>query len=293
MFTAALGQFDELLDATAVAGPASRPLPLYYALNQAGRAIIAAYQAPGRPWKPSLHGLTAQMPDDGHLQGVKISAQSRAADDGIVQLLAEAMDTARLQHPTTLAQVWAAIPGFPVPGLGAGCMRPLPLTIEWGESSGLREIVLQLDHPMAPPTPTKAPVKKIIRDYFPRAAPGLVVHDVDRTPNHFHSVRADMEWRNDDGSATHPRLRAHQYLGSWWLLPKLNAQKDVLSAFMLWWALLLALSTIARYHPAEWTAALDPDDAWTTVPIEEVLQRALELVPHLVLEALRRENRTS
>jgi len=42
-YTAALEQFDELFVAAETIGPASRPLPLFYALSQAGRAIAAAY----------------------------------------------------------------------------------------------------------------------------------------------------------------------------------------------------------------------------------------------------------
>ena len=289
VFTAALGQFDELLDAANVAGAASRPLPLYYALNQAGRAIIAAHQSPGRPWQPSLHGLTAQMPDDGSLQSVEIRPQARAADTGILHLLAEAMNTPRLTHATTLAQVWAAIPNFPQPGLGAGCVRPVPLSITGWESQNGPKVIAQFDHRWGIPTLDKPPVARLIRDYFPRAAPGLKVDHVEWTPHHFQSARAEIQWRNKDGSTSHPKQRAHQYFEGWWLLPGLNRHKEVLSPFMLWWTLLLALSTIARYHPAEWAAGLDPDEAWTTVPIEEVLRSALEVMPRLVLHALRRQ----
>lgn len=39
VYGAALAQFDELIAASAAVGPASRPLPLFYDLSQAGRAI--------------------------------------------------------------------------------------------------------------------------------------------------------------------------------------------------------------------------------------------------------------
>ncbi len=41
IFRAALQQFEDLMRAAVAAGPAARPLPLFYALSQAGRAIIA------------------------------------------------------------------------------------------------------------------------------------------------------------------------------------------------------------------------------------------------------------
>jgi len=64
LYGAALQQFDELIEASRNAGHASRPLPLFYALSQAGRAVVAAHGSSGRV---SSHGLAedrgAQGPD--------------------------------------------------------------------------------------------------------------------------------------------------------------------------------------------------------------------------------------
>ena len=54
LFGAALQQFDELLTAAEVTGYASRPLPLFYALSQAGRAVAAAFAE--RP-RITAHGM--------------------------------------------------------------------------------------------------------------------------------------------------------------------------------------------------------------------------------------------
>ena len=53
-YGAALQQFDELLLAAATVSPVSRPLPLYYAVHQAGKAIAAAW-TPG-DWSAIGHG---------------------------------------------------------------------------------------------------------------------------------------------------------------------------------------------------------------------------------------------
>lgn len=128
VFSAAIGQFDELLDAAGAVGPASRPLPLYYALNQAGRAIAAALLPPGRAWRPNLHGLSIRGPEDGKLQDATITPQKTSDDrPGSFDLLAEVVHGTRLTAPTKLANVWAAIPGLDKPGLGAGCPRALPV----------------------------------------------------------------------------------------------------------------------------------------------------------------------
>src|SRR5271155_3741251 len=52
----ALEQFEELIKAAAAASPGVRPLPLFYALSQAGRAIAAANLSGG--WKLYGHGLS-------------------------------------------------------------------------------------------------------------------------------------------------------------------------------------------------------------------------------------------
>jgi hypothetical protein len=61
---------------------------------------------------------------------------------------------------------------------------------------------------------------------------------------------------------------------------------DTLPPILLWWCLLQALSSLARYHPAEWTAALNPDRSRWAVSIEKALRIGLDVVPRLVLMTL-------
>ncbi len=58
------------------------------------------------------------------------------------------------------------------------------------------------------------------------------------------------------------------------------------SILMTWWALLFALSQLARYEPATWTAAIDPDKSALTVPIEEGLRTAKRSLPRLVYHGI-------
>jgi len=71
-----------------------------------------------------------------------------------------------------------------------------------------------------------------------------------------------------------------------WLIPAINEQREVLSPTLLWWILLLALSSIARYHSEQWLAALNPDQSPLATSIERTLTLALSVVPRLVLLAL-------
>src|SRR5688500_13313369 len=63
VFQSALAQAEELWDAAAVAGPASRPLPLFYCVSQAGRAVCAAWTEADE-WRPKTHGLKRRESDE-------------------------------------------------------------------------------------------------------------------------------------------------------------------------------------------------------------------------------------
>lgn len=57
-YAAALQQFEELIGAALVAGPASAPLPLFNALSQTGHAITAAFLT--ERWGPWVMASSAQ-----------------------------------------------------------------------------------------------------------------------------------------------------------------------------------------------------------------------------------------
>jgi hypothetical protein len=56
------------------------------------------------------------------------------------------------------------------------------------------------------------------------------------------------------------------------------------SPVALWWALLLALSSLVRYEPAVWTEAIDPDRSRLAVPLEQVCDFAVTLIPSTLVE---------
>lgn len=71
------------------------------------------------------------------------------------------------------------------------------------------------------------------------------------------------------------------------MLPRVTDSGDELHPLATWWALLLTLSSLAKYHPDAWRKALDRDASRPAVAIEEGLELARELLPWMVLKALR------
>jgi len=68
-------------------------------------------------------------------------------------------------------------------------------------------------------------------------------------------------------------------------VPRIDG-RDFLSPLMLWWLLLFGLSSVARYDPELWVAALDVNTSEQAVPIEAALDEALDALPELILAAL-------
>jgi hypothetical protein len=78
----------------------------------------------------------------------------------------------------------------------------------------------------------------------------------------------------------------YRRLGTRLLLPRAGG-KHAISPLMLWWLLLFGLSSLARYDPELWIAALDVNNSPLAVPIEAALDAALDAVPDLILDELR------
>lgn len=55
---------------------------------------------------------------------------------------------------------------------------------------------------------------------------------------------------------------------------------------MLWWALLLGLSSLARYEPAAWIDAINLDKSELAVSLERVLETAQVCIPERILDSL-------
>jgi hypothetical protein len=131
-----------------------------------------------------------------------------------------------------------------------------------------------------------------LKDY-PRATDGLCVKPpVPREPDPYRpqdGPSVELYWQADGGSVR-PLDTVTARLGGEnsgaYLMPGLGANRDRLASFAATWAVLLALSSAARYHPDRWVAALDRDKSVLAIPIEEALGRTRELLPWLMLHAL-------
>ncbi len=67
---------------------------------------------------------------------------------------------------------------------------------------------------------------------------------------------------------------------------KFGGDDRQLHPLLAWWAVLFALSMLARYQPGQWTAQIDVNRSKDAVAIEYLLDSALNVVPELILAAI-------
>ncbi|GAA3948309.1 YaaC family protein [Actinoplanes auranticolor] len=351
LFQAALGQAEELATAAAAVGYAASPLPLFYSLSQASRAIVAARHQ-GVKYTVKGHGLhfdvAHRLPErestdlDRTLYGkVSPPAPPRPAktcphcDEVITpvgrptrqafQVVAEATESAQLAGPAELGALWAANPDLthvPIPE-GFGRWPTVLDAPMGGNTSGQHPPIPTLGEPMEKthgmvwahlnlPLMTGGELAQVLERYptlrgacgltedYVRAGAGDVVA-LTSGENEPDRIAVVTDAPEDIPESTLWNLRALMFsvvevdttLPVW---PRPNFRGYASPAvggglspspLMLWWALLLGLSSLARYHPAAWAQAINVDSSRLAVPLQQVLDVAADRVPVRVLAALR------
>lgn len=282
VYRAALNQFEELVRAAQEIGPSSRPLPLFYAVAQAGRAIVAARGGPDHYG----HGLRLGDPQADPLETQVIPATQKRL--GHFQAVVQAIGSPALLRPAAIGALIASLPEL---------ADVLLMRDEWPMALAVFE------RPTHVPTPgwtaitievedsvhTWADLEQIIANY--PTAKGHIgeakqVMAMARLPTYttLAGLGTGVLLRGGPGEldAAAPQYRIS---GRRWLRPAISGAIPP-TPLMTWWAVLYALSMYARYHPAEWVAALDVDSSEAAVTLERTMNRALDALPQLVLSEM-------
>ncbi|MGO9959020.1 MAG: YaaC family protein [Solirubrobacteraceae bacterium] len=111
VYGAALAQFDELITAATAVGPVSRPLPLFYALSQGGRAIAAAHA--DSAWRLRGHGLSCRVLDaaplDTEVKRTPVASKDGGSVDSVTGV-AGATGGQAFSEAATIGALWASLP---------------------------------------------------------------------------------------------------------------------------------------------------------------------------------------
>lgn len=299
LYAAALEQFEQLRTAAAAIGPAARPLPLFYALSQAGRAIVAA-----RGEVPLVrgHGLSeARGQDD--LRDVLQRAVKRASHDqrnkpapaeDAFGAVSRAIGSPDFDDPIDIGAAWAALP----------IATPMPDTswkTEWRPSVFVSELDAQDDAARStvrhqprfvaltslPGHPTISIADGLHASRYPQLG-GIELHvndvgdKVGGRAASWHGIAAGP----DVVRLLEATQRASSDRSERALIPTLPGGEAPMRPLMLWWVILFGLSIFARYHPDVWAQTLRVDDSKSAVPLEVLLEQAIAQLPGLVYDEI-------
>lgn len=284
LYGAALEQFEQLLIAAEAVGPAARPLPLFYAMSQAGRAIVAA-----RGEAPDVrgHGLSeaplAPPPDD--LLHRQIRRSPRGRGDDAFGAVSRAIGSPDIKGPVHLGAVWTALRDTHYIPKGSWLpeWRPAIAVLDDTPSrTADGQFRVQIASYSGNPHHDEVPT---LQERYPALPPGAAVATKEIRRRIRGSWIAVLTWPDThalDAIAPAESL----YDRDRYLVPTLPGESEVVHDLMMWWLLLFGLSIFARYHPGLWMKSLDVDRSTMAVPLEAVLDRALVVVPSMVHEVL-------
>jgi hypothetical protein len=305
-FQSALEQCEQFLAAAREAGYATRPVQLFYALSQAGRAMVAASPRIGnQAWRVSGHGLTANT-NAVSAADVAVSA----AKAGLFPSVAAALGIESLvpDEPVALRELWPLLPESAFVPLTADAMLPMLLFFphgwpEWRAAFSQAEI---------------AWIPRRVKDLYGED-PARVKEHLDRYPALRESTlqvsqpKSRLKWTNagpglslgvrwsraaESRSGSPPLMlsdsRTRDGLGvvsyrsadDLMVTPAIGSMSMGLHPILALWTVLLALSSLARYAPASWSKMIDIDRSAEANAIEHLLEEAIESVPTAVLHML-------
>jgi hypothetical protein len=301
VFAAAMEQAEQLFKSAETVGPAARPLNLFYALSQGGRALAAAQQADQARWRLQSHGITTG-PGRLEVAFADLSLVDQPGRAGSFNTVAATLGSPSLMAPTRLAEILASIPDSGFEAMADNSPGPLRMRYAPRDS----EAVLVLSQsvmwwaegwPIELGSPFETEDERLnwAREHLAHY-PSLSETSLARGgPLNSRWIgggyAVQLEWIIEpigDESVRHRFFheRIGWYRGDPYVFPRLPRLDGPLHPLVSWWAALWGLSMLARYQPDRWVAQLNVDRSEDAVRLETLLDNALDSVPELLLDAL-------
>jgi hypothetical protein len=292
LFASALHQAEQQFRAARTVGYESRPLNLFYGLSQAGRAVAAVASLRGAtPVELNGHGIKCTNLGDfrmgrvPHLANLKV--RSEDSTRASFPVLSRILQSQELRTPTTLARLWEMLvepqlheplttPQAPVllveqesllgpEGSGTGFLQlsGIPASIDFSDPANFTQ--------------------------FSLLYPSLVGTNFDRVTGQSRGYDSRPAAQSIQVLRTVPASlngTISTYRGSPVALPSPPAGDRSMHPLMIWWAILYGLSMLARYEPTSWTKLIDVNASPSAVPIEFLLDIALESIVDILADTI-------
>ncbi|MFD8782509.1 YaaC family protein [Kitasatospora sp. NPDC059599] len=324
VFRAALEQAQQFFQAADAVGPATQPLPLFYGLSQAGRAIAAAARSlPGEEWKLNTHGISTEN-EAAPLLEVR-STTSRPDSRGSFTRLSRALKSPVWWKPKqkadgeggearergdgamAFADLWTFLPvSRDIPLFDGAAEQLAPLIVDHRNLHPEPHLQGGIRIGGLPARVLDAPDSEAALDAYLARFPGTRGPDISWWPREGEQRLVRSYEREADGSGSmavafhapdgraltrdgyldrlRPITRRHD--GDWYFTPAIGESTRGIHPLMAWWAVMHALSNLVRYQPAEWARHIDVDESVHAVPIERLLVEARRVLPIVIAETL-------
>jgi hypothetical protein len=291
------------------AGYETKPILLYYGLNQAARAIVAVGAAPGDPWELNGHGLTCPGLNQARTLGDVIVVDQ--GKDKSFQKLAEYMGAPTLPARLEFRRLWGSLPeGAETPLQGSSNLftaAMLDITTEERSvydsryKSEVRSVRLVSVPRLGYGRTDTEELRRLLHEHYPslrtlvpappsnrimtvgeigsnRRSVKLVSPDPQKHLQAYELYRCGSEIYSHDDEEGEP---------STWVIPTFPGNAKPLEPIVTWWAVLYVLSMLARYQPSAWTKMLDIDFSPDAPAVEYLLDEAHRVSINLIFDAFR------
>jgi hypothetical protein len=287
IYGAGLEQFEQLLAASRGVPPSALPLPLFYALSQAGRAIVAA-----RGDNPRIdgHGLSQDRrePQPSALLHRRIKRTSSRNEMDAFGAVSRAIGSSDLSGSVEIGALWVALPGtHRIPeGAWRKSWRSSLAVLDYTNHQAIKLGITVIRLMSFSGNPHLGEIESLEDRYPSLPADARCNASPQSEKLGAGSWELNVTWKADRPLNAVAHVDPSDQDEAKNLLPTLPGQDEVLHPLMMWWVLLFGFSVFARYEPELWIEALDVDRSPLAVPLEAVLQQALPAIPALLHEEL-------
>lgn len=312
VFNAALEQAQQLFEAAAGVGVATKPILVFYGLSQAGRAVAAARATD--KWELSGHGIRSAGSRQDERQLADRSIQP--GNGGSFGRLVEVLDSSSLPGLMRLGDLWPLLAETERhPLLGSGNDRSLSFSLNFNNlhmgvsSAEIQGLPGELGQVDGAPNGTRSgldvdhsrqneAVNRFLSRYptlagrQPFSAAG---QPIGLQPNGDGTCSLRIHWPDEPSTNNSSREAFAAGLGvrsreQWRVYPSLDGGDRAVHPLLVWWAILFRLSMLARYEPQAWDRLTDVNGSPDAVPLEHLLDTALASVPELIFHELTKES---
>ncbi|ROS41399.1 hypothetical protein EDD35_3756 [Amycolatopsis thermoflava] len=309
-FNAALEQSEQLFLAAETVSPAARPLLLFYGLSQAGRALAAVSRkkiVANTKYNLKGHGIEAGETEKALTDGLASVTVVDGKSSGAFVVVSQILGAGSLPDKTAIGSLWSLLPESKrIPLSRADDVRPLQVALPGphvvrGQDVPADVSFVPLD------LAGRRPKNSASSEFEDQPDWEKERQDVARYIDNFPTLKGwrfryqdgpiqaqktngglvvPIEWSTPGQQVADEEAfvaeRTVGYRGIRYAYPAIGNAGTVTHPMLIWWAILYAMSVIARYNPLVWQGLISVNENEDAAAIEKILDDAVRVLPELI-----------